>query len=724
MIAGGAYATLSPALLQGASAKSTAPAAEAYQVFNNVCPRNCFDACSIKTHVKDGVIKFIEGSDVSSYTKGGLCVKGYTYTRRVYEPSRIKYPMIQDGRGTGNWRRISWDEAIDTIAKKFLEIKAKDGHLLGLGLNKYSGNFGITKYGVEGFMSSLGYTTRFISNPCSAAGEDAQVIDFGAIHSNDPEDFEHSRYIIVWGANPAWCAMHSMKLLYKAKQNGARVLVIDPIFSQTAAKADEFWRIKPGQDGALALGMARHILDQGLVDENFVKNHAVGFDAFATYLRENITVEWAAEQSGIDVNRLKQVAEAFAKAKPATIWVGTAIQRHNNGGTNVRAVDALVAMTGNVGKVGGGARFTHSATWGFNYAAMTQTPPEGAIGVEVKDEAGNISYTNRKFNINRGAQEILDSANPPLRVLWSACRNPMSQDADLHKMRRAFEKLEMVISVEEFFTETVKYSDIVLPVTSFFEEPNVTASYWHYWIGLNEQAIAPLHECKSDNQIHALIAKRMNELSPGSCTFPQNLSDQQFMEQEFNEGIYGMLGIKDWRELKAGPIKASIAANPSWHDMKFKTPSGKYEFSSERAAQHGYNPLPVYMPPRQPTAAYQLLSPHTQFGIHSQFANIDWMQEFNPEPYAYIHPDLAQREGIEDLSPIKLKNHLGEIELKAKIARIVPDHVVLVYEAWFPGRPEVNVETVIDDTLSDMGYINQGALGTAIHDQFVNIEKI
>lgn len=267
LLAAGAAAALPGGLLTARNATAAPFDPGAYQVFRNACPRNCYDTCSIKTYVRDGIVQFVEGAPESTFTKGALCVKGYTYPRRLYSPDRIKYPMIQDKRGSGNWRRISWDEAMDRIADKILEIKKRDGSLLGLGLTKYSGNFGITNYGVEGMMSSLGYTTRFVGTPCWPAGIDAQNYDLGDMWCNDPEDFVKAKYIIVWGGNPAWCSMHSMKYLYQARENGAKIVVIDPVFTQTAAKADMYWRVKPGTDGALALGMARHLLDKGLVNQ-------------------------------------------------------------------------------------------------------------------------------------------------------------------------------------------------------------------------------------------------------------------------------------------------------------------------------------------------------------------------------------------------------------------------------------------------------------------------
>ena len=250
-------------LLVPGSAEAAAFNPDEYQVFRNACPRNCYDTCSIKTYVKDGVIQFIEGAPESTFTDGGLCVKGYTYTRRPYSPDRIKYPMVQDGRRSGKWRRVSWDEAMEMIAKKIMELKEKDGSLLGLGMTKYSGNFGITNYGVEGLMSSLGYTTRFVGTPCWPAGIDAQNYDMGNMWCNDPEDMVKSKYIIVWGANPAWCSVHSMKYILEAQRRGAKVVVVDPVFTQTAAKSDVFWQPKTSSDGALALGMAKTYPGQG-----------------------------------------------------------------------------------------------------------------------------------------------------------------------------------------------------------------------------------------------------------------------------------------------------------------------------------------------------------------------------------------------------------------------------------------------------------------------------
>jgi len=735
LLAAGAIAAVPGSLLNSMAAAAEATEKEIvyggpYQVFRNVCPRNCYDTCSIKTYVRDGMVHFIEGAPESTFTDGALCVKGYSYWRQAYSPDRIKYPMLQQGRGSGNWKRISWDEAMERIAKKILEIKEKDGSLLGLGLTKYSGNFGITNYGVEGMMSSLGYTSRFVGTPCWPAGIDAQNYDLGDMWCNDPEDLVYSKYIIVWGANPAWCSVHTVKFLYEAQARGAKVLTIDPVFTQTAAKSDEYWQVKTGEDGALALGMARHILDRDLIDREFTREHCHGFDEFADYLTKEVTLEWAAEKTGIPAKAIARAAEEFAAARPATIWIGYGLQRHVNGGASVRAIDALVAMTGNVGRVGGGARYGHLFTWGFNYHAMVQKQPEGSVGFtgkagpkgEFDFKQAEQKFSDRTFNINQTARGILESDKPPVRLLWVSCKNPFSQDFDLNLMKKAFKKLEMVVVVDKFFTQTVEQADIVLPVTTLLEEWTVNASYWHYWLGLNEQAIKPMYESKSNIEIAAALSKKMNALSPGSCTFPTDINTQEWMVKEFSQGIYTLFGIQSWEDLKQGPRKAKLASSASWHDRRFKTPSGKYEFLSKLAAEHGHEALPKYKPNRASTASFRLLTPHSKFNIHSQFQHLDYMEDFNPEPFVYIHPEPAAQKGISDGDYVKVTNKVGELKIKARLTTNVPRDVLMMYEAWFNKNP-YNVQNLVDDEPADMGLYKTGAPGVAIHDQFADVAK-
>ncbi|HAT7570803.1 MULTISPECIES: molybdopterin-dependent oxidoreductase [Citrobacter] len=731
LIALGTVAALPGGLLTSRCALAQPPIPfnpKTYKIYRNACPRNCYDTCSLKTWVKDEVITFVEGAPESTFTHGAPCVKGLSYPRRVYSPDRIKYPMVQDVRGSGNWRRISWDEAMQRIATKMLEIKKKDGSMLGLAMTKYSGKFGVLNYAVEGMMSSLGYTTRFAGTPCWPAGIDAQNYDMGDMWCNDPEDFVKAKYIIIWGANPAWCSMHTMKYIYQAREKGAKVVVIDPLLTQTAAKADLYLRVRPGSDGALALGMARHLVDKGLVDQDFVNNYSHGYPEFEAYLRNSVTVEWAAEICGLSADVIRQLAEEFTAVNPATVWIGYGMQRHVNGGANVRAIDAFVAMTGNIGIEGGGARYGHLHTWGFNYNAMLQKPPVGSIGMpgaagttsEFGSAGAVAQYSDRSLNINQTAKGILEANEPPVRMLWVACKNPFAQDFDRSKMEKAFEKLEMVVCADQFFNETVQHADIVLPVTTAFEEWNVDASYWHYWLSINQPAIKPMYEAKCDLEIAVLLSRTINKLEPGSCTFPQEFDHKRWLDQEFNDGMGKMFGISSWDDLLDGPKKAILPSSAAWYDRKFKTPSGKFEFKSELCEKNGHTALPEYKSEAKSTLPFHLFTPHVQFGIHSQFINLDWMQVFYPEPFVYMHPISAEKRGIAENDLVKVFNTVGEVELRAKVTANVPEDFLVMYEAWFPKR-KYNVQNVVADTPADMGLMKTGAPGAAIHSQFADI---
>ncbi|WP_079225045.1 molybdopterin-dependent oxidoreductase [Citrobacter werkmanii] len=731
LIALGTVAALPGGLLTSRCALAQPPIPfnpKTYKIYRNACPRNCYDTCSLKTWVKDDVITFVEGAPESTFTHGAPCVKGLSYPRRVYSPDRIKYPMVQDVRGSGNWRRISWDEAMQRIATKMLEIKKKDGSMLGLAMTKYSGKFGVLNYAVEGMMSSLGYTTRFAGTPCWPAGIDAQNYDMGDMWCNDPEDFVKAKYIIIWGANPTWCSMHTMKYIYHAREKGAKVVVIDPLLTQTAAKADLYLRVRPGSDGALALGMARHLVDKGLVDQDFVNNYSHGYPEFEAYLRNSVTVEWAAEICGLSADVIRQLAEEFTAVNPATVWIGYGMQRHVNGGANVRAIDAFVAMTGNIGIEGGGARYGHLHTWGFNYNAMLQKPPVGSIGMpgaagttsEFGSAGAVAQYSDRSLNINQTAKGILEANEPPVRMLWVACKNPFAQDFDRSKMEKAFEKLEMVVCADQFFNETVQHADIVLPVTTAFEEWNVDASYWHYWLSINQPAIKPMYEAKCDLEIAVLLSRTINKLEPGSCTFPQEFDHKRWLDQEFNDGMGKMFGISSWDDLLDGPKKAILPSSAAWYDRKFKTPSGKFEFKSELCEKNGHTALPEYKSEAKSTLPFHLFTPHVQFGIHSQFINLDWMQVFYPEPFVYMHPISAEKRGIAENDLVKVFNTVGEVELRAKVTANVPEDFLVMYEAWFPKR-KYNVQNVVADTPADMGLMKTGAPGAAIHSQFADI---
>ncbi len=698
------------------------------KVFQNGCPRNCYSSCAMLTYVEDGVLQRVEGNPDCTYTKGHLCVKGNSYPDHVYSADRIKSPMRQvGGRGSGEWEEISWDAAYTIIAKKIIAIKKEYGSTLPICLNKYSGNFEIMHYAMEGMMTSIGYTTRALGTPCWPAGIDAQTFDFGAIVNNDPEDFVNAKYMILWGVNPAWTAVQSMNFIEEAKRRGCKIIAIDPILTDTAAKADVHIQIKTSTDGALALGMAKYILDNNLHDEAWLQANSIGYQPFFTYLKNEVTLEWASKKTGVPVKVIEELARQYATAKPACIWIGYGLQRHANGGQNVRNIDALVAMTGNVGVSGGGASYAQLDSWGFTYNTMSFLPPEGSVGIEKDGE-----MTNRAVNINNFAADVLEADEPPIKMMWMACRNSMQQDPDTNMVRKAFEAMDLVVTADLFMNATVAMSDIVLPVQSMFEYPGVVVSYWHYWMTLNEQAIEPLYESKTDVEIAMGLSKKLNELDPGSCTYPTSGNLNDWLALEFNDQILADFGMKDWTDLKDGP-KKMIGKEVAWADGVFRTPSTKYEFHSEEAVKFGHPALPVYVEELKNDGKYPLrcISPHWKYSIHSQFQHLEWMDELNDKPLIEMHPKLAKQYGIKAADKVKIFNDIGDTYAFARITENVHVNEVVVYETWFKDKgkeknnyTDFNINNTVKAIPADMGANATGMPGISFHDNFVEIKKM
>lgn len=716
--AAGAVAALSGCTAEPTAFKSPVVDKDV-KTFRTACPRNCYDTCGQIATVKDGVLRKVDGDAEHGFTQGRLCLKGYSYVDRVYSPDRIKYPMIQEPRGSGNWRRISWDDALTRIAGKILDLKKRYGSTLPVAFDKYSGNFGIVHYCVEGMFSSIGYHTYALGTPCWPAGLDAQTYDFGNFYCDDPESIADAKLLVIWGANPVWNSIHSMQFVEKARENGCKIIVVDPIHTSTASKADLYYQIKPSTDGALALGMAKWIVENNLHDKEFLAQHTKGWSEFEAYIRTKVTLQWAAEKTGIPVEGIIELASAYATTKPAKLWIGYGIQRHVNGGQNIRAIDALAAITGQIGKLGGGSQYAQLATWGFNYHAMSMTPPAGSVGLKGPDG----KYTNRTVNMNNFAAEIQALNDPPVKMLWIACRNPGSQDPDAADIKKAFAAMELVVVADHFINQSAEMADIVLPVTTHFENWDVNVAYWHYWMSINEKAIEPMFEAKSDLQIAWALSKKLNELEPGSCTYPTSGNEEEWVAKEFNDSIYKLFGISDYKELKQRPAKAKLPV-VKWEDYKFATPSGQYEFFSERAQANGLPPMPTYAEEMKAPAEYPIrfLTPHPQHGLHSQFQNIPYMMQTYPEPLLEIHPKLAAAKGIKDGDMVRVFNKLGEVKIKARITAVVAPDTVVTYESWFKDS-KFNVNLTVAAVPSDMGKVATGNNGIAFHDNFVQIER-
>lgn len=678
-----------------------------YRQTRHVCPRNCYSTCSMIGYTVNGKLMKISGDQAHAYTKGKLCPKGYHYLSHVYHKDRLKFPMKQVVRGSGEWTRISWDEAIQTICEKILELHDRYQSNLSLALNKYSGNFGIMHNCVEGFFNSLGQTSRAVGSPCWASGLDAFIYDFGAYHNSDPRQLAKADIIILWGVNPVWTSIHSIQYLYEAKSHGAKIIVIDPIFTATAKKADIYLQIKPGSDGLFALALMKILLHKQYIDEDFLRLHTHGFERFRTYL-STLSLDELIHACGQSYSVLEEISAWFAKSNRVLSWVGFGFQRNLTGGQNLRAIDALMAMTGNIGKEGTGVQYAHQCSWKFSHEIENTYQP----GFHEKNAV-------RPIHMNDFANELKHLKDPPIQFLWISCRNLLAQNPDQKQLRKNFEALELIVTVDQFMTPTAGLSDIVLPTTTNFEEWDIVPSYWHHWISINEPAISPYYESKSDLEIARLLAKRLNEMRPGFSNFPYTKRVEEFIEAEFTQEIYDLLGISHWKELLNGPKRMAFPT-VAWSDLQFQTPSGKYEFFSEVALENGKPPMAMCTIEKNQMNqhAFLFLVNHGQFNLNSQFLNIDALQKEHREPIVSIHPYYGERYHLKNYDRIRVFNDSGEITVKCILSREVYPEIILLH-----GNHEI-ANLLIPFTPTDMGEVSSGYTGMAFNSIYVQIEKL
>ncbi|MFN7253236.1 MAG: molybdopterin-dependent oxidoreductase [Anaerobacillus sp.] len=676
-----------------------------YKVTRHICPRNCYSSCGMLGYTKSGRLMKVTGDPSHGYTNGKLCPKGYNYLSHVYHPERLKFPMFQTKRGSGDWNRITWEEAIEIICDKILVFFDRYKTNSSLALNKYSGNFGILHNSVEGFFNSLGRTTRAVGSPCWSSGLDASIYDFGNFKNSDPEQLTYADTIILWGCNPVWTSMHSISYLYEAKKKGATIITIDPVYTATAKKSDVYVQIKPGKDGALALAIAKYIYDINGHDEQFINEYTIGFKEFLTYIK-SIDMNALLQECGLEMEVLETIANHYIN-KNVVVWIGFGFQRNVAGGQNIRAINALMAMTGNIGKQGTGVLYAQMGSWEFSNQIISYY---------------NHGFTKencvRSIPINNFASALQETTDPPIKMLWISCRNLLAQNPDQKLLKKAMSNIELVVTVDQFLTPTAQLSDIVLPATTNFEEWDIVPSYWHHWIGINEPAIKPYYESKSDIEISKMLSKRLNELRPGFSTFPYDKSIEDFIEEQFTSDMYNNLNISNWRELIEGP-KLLDFPKVAWEDKKFETPSGKFEFFSTRALHNGKSPIAQHtFTTHKMSDQFLLLTNHGQFNINSQFSNLNLMFGKSKEPIVYIHPSSAKRKGLNDDSRVSIFNEQGEIILKCKFTSEVHPSVLLVH------AENILVNSLISYTPTDMGEVSSGYEGMAFNSIYVDVKLI
>jgi anaerobic selenocysteine-containing dehydrogenase len=667
------------------------------------CPRNCYSTCGMLVEVVDGRIRRIEPHPANRATGHGLCLKGLSYIERVYSADRVLTPLARTPDG---FRPIAWDEALGAIAGRLRSVRERFGPR-AVFYYSGSGTKGLLNGAGMSFWRMFGGCTTTYGDLCWPAGLEATRLTLGDNRHNAPWDLENARLIVLWGKNAAETNVHQMRHIDAALAHGARMIAIDPRRTESAERAHFLIQPKPGTDGALALAAAHVLVREDWIDRRFIEAHVLGFAEFAEVVRA-CTPEWAERITGVPAGAIAELAAAIHEAPAVTIMAGFGMQRYTNSGQTMRAIIALLAVTGQIGKPGAGWVYANLATQVFGGRdPLAFFPPP-----EFEDGPVRVSVSAARLG-----PDMLAQADPPLAFGWVERGNPIPQNPETPAVIEAFRKLEFRVVVDEFLTDTAREADIVLPAKSMFEQTDVIGAYWHPYLQLKQKVIEPPGGVKPETEIYRELAARLgfepsavDEAIPG----PDDAAVERWLERKL--APFPDITLDRLRE---GPIAAPGAEEIAFADLRFPTPSGKIELYSEEAAQHWkVDPLPRYAEAfgDEPGYPLRLLTPNTKNRIHSQFNNLETIRQFSPGPRAALAPAEAARRGIGEGDRVRVFNERGELRLPAEIDGGMPLGSVAVTNGWWLAEGgAVNLLSRARET--DMGH------GAAFHDCLVEVEK-
>jgi anaerobic selenocysteine-containing dehydrogenase len=635
------------------------------------CSLDCFDACRLVATVEDGRVVAIRGDREHPLTRGRVCTKGKQHLARLYHPDRLRRPLR---RTAGGWQAVTWDEAVALLAERFDQvIRRWDSRAILYYAD--SGYGGVLKTADHMFFNHLGGVSVPRGSLCWAAGIAAQRYDFGDVRGHAPQDIARARTVLLWGRNPLATSPHLVSFLEQARANGGEIVVIDPLRTATAAWADRHISIRPGTDGALALAMCRHLIATGRIDRNYIDRHTIGFRRFRESLAD-FDVETAVRDTGIDRTTITALAAAYAQNRPACIIMGYGLQRYASGGQTVRCIDALAALTGQIGMSGGGANYA-------NRSIRRRMHPDVL-------DSERRAVRRRTFALPQMARFLETAEDPPVTAVMIAKANPLVQMPDINRLHSALARVPFKAVVDLFMTDTARAADLVLPGTHILEEEDlVYSSMFSPWLNYSPRVVAPPPGVISEYALFQRLARQM-----GLDSFP-DLPPAVFLQHSVR-ALLKSLNLT-WEDLKRTPVRIPEDDIP-WADGRFATPSGKYEFYAARAAADDHHPLPVYCPPAvaPPDYPLRLLTTHFRQSMHSQH-----FMDRRDRPRVYLHPDEAARLGVAADMPVRIESPRGAVSATAAVTPRVPSGVVQIYQGWWRHSGAVN--TLTEDAMSTMG---------------------
>ena len=675
-----------------------------------VCSHDCPDSCGVLVTIDDsGRATKLRGDPSHPVTRGFLCGKVAKYLDRVYSPDRLLYPMrrradapktsLPQGRESESFERISWDEALDTIAARLSAVAREHGPESILPYS-YAGTIGVLNYSSmdRRFFHRLG-ASQLDRTICSETGGQALISVYGRKLGTDTEAFPQAKLIIAWAANIHGNNIHLWPFVEKARRNGAKLVVIDPYATRTARAADWHIPINPGTDSALALGMMHIIVRDLLFDQDYIARWTCGFDQLRERAAE-YPPAYVSSLTGISVADIERLAHDYATTTPAVIRLNYGVQRNDNGGAATRAIAMLPALTGAWKHYGGGLQLSTSGAFKWDKAALERPDLAEASSIGRLARTINMSLLGDALTEPDSSALGSDPANrPPVHALFVYNSNPAAVAPDQASVLRGLARPDLFTVVhEQFFTDTADYAEILLPATTFFEHKDIQGAYGHYYVQLSEQAIDPIGEARSNVWLFSQLAQRMGFTEPCFRDTVDDLIAQALGSGDSEQQHPWLAGVTaETLHAAGGAQRLRFEEGESkepflpFAEGPFETPSGRIEFYSATLAAQGIDPLPAFRPapesrhtPARKRYPLEFLPRKADNYMNSTFPNLPghWQMESAYNGVLEMHADDATTRGIADGDTVDVFNDRGSLALRAHVNGGVRPGVVAARLNW------------------------------------------
>ncbi|SPF33379.1 Molybdopterin dinucleotide binding domain protein [Candidatus Desulfosporosinus infrequens] len=658
----------------------------------SVCPYDCPDMCGLLVKVVDGQAVKVTGDPEHPYTRGTLCPKMVHYERTVHSPQRLTHPLLRIGeKGGGQFKAITWKEGIQRLADRWTGI-ISDYTAEAILPYSYAGTMGLVQRNCgEGFFHRLG-ASRLARTICSSAKGYGWASVMGETLAPHPDEVKKSDFIILWGSNALATNIHLLHNVRAAKRRGATVWLVDTYENPTAQIVDQVVLVRPGSDGALALGIMHILVREGWIDQAFMEQHVQGFEQFQGEVLPDYPPEKVSQITGIDVNLLELMAARYGKALAPFISLGSGLCRYGNGAMTVRAITCLPALVGAWGKSGGGLLASISTNKAFNTGRVTRED--------------FMQKPTRIVNMNQLGYALTDLSEPPIMSLYVYHSNPVCVAPDQNMIIKGLRREDLFTVVHErFMTDTARYADLILPATSSLEHADIYRSYGHYGVQRAAAAIPPVGEAKSNWEVFQLLAQAMGFEEP----FFNQTTDEVI--NQLIEPPTPWLGRVELAKLQEGrPVELSLPEN---YKTTFLTPSAKIELYNPSEAE----PLPRYCEPYGDDAPFYLMSAPSLFSLNSSFNERPDLLRKKETAYLQMNPKDAENKNLQAGRSVIAFNERGEVPFMLKLTTKVPQGVVVTEGLfWYAKGPDDStVNALTSQRLTDR------AAGSTLYDVKVDV---